>query len=103
MSETGRTQFLGSGALLLLSCIILGCDATSSTSGKPPIYVSKTPEQSVSKSKVAADFLEHFATPNFFQEKLDETCGKKGSKYFVLGHLPFSRLCILLRKFQEVP
>lgn len=70
-------QFLGSGALLLLSCIILGCDPTYSTSGKPPIYVSKTPEQLVSTLKAAADFLEQFATPNFFQENLDKTCGKK--------------------------
>lgn len=95
--------FPGSGALLLLSCIIVGCDPTQNTSGKPPIYISKTPEQPVSKSKVAADFLEHITAPNFFQEDLDETCGKKGSKYFVLGHFPFSGLWILLRKFQEVP
>lgn len=65
------------------------------TSRKPHIYISKTPEQPVSKSKTAADFLEQLATPDFFQENLDEACGKKGTEYFVVGHVPFSGLGLL--------
>lgn len=65
------------------------------TSRKPHIYISKIPEQSVSKSKTAADFLEQLATPDFFHENLDETCGKKGTEYFVVGNIPFSGLGLL--------
>lgn len=65
------------------------------TSWKLHTYISKIPEQPVSKSRAAADFLGQLATPDFFHENLGETCGKKGTEYFVVGHVPFSGLGLL--------
>ncbi|KAK2516737.1 rap1 gtpase-activating protein 1 [Columba guinea] len=44
-------------------------------------------------SKTAADFLEQLATPDFFHENLDETCGKKGTEYFV--PIPIAQLAAI--------
>lgn len=71
------------------------------TSWKPHICISKTPEQSVSKSKTAADFLEQLAAPDFFSWQLGWDLWQKGHWALCSRACPFLRTGADLRKFQE--
>lgn len=56
---------------------------------KPHICISKTPEQSASKSKTVANFLEQLA---MLLRACTRSVAERDTEYIVVGRVPFSEL-----------